>query len=95
MPQDEYSREEVVARGQAIYERDIHALVEPDHRGKLIVIDIESGDYEIDEKAYAAKDRLAARHPDGARCILRIGFPAAFRFSSAIIAPSNCGSERP
>jgi hypothetical protein len=78
MPQNDDSKEEVVARGQAIYERDIRVSVEPGHRGKLIVIDIERGDYEIDEKAYAARDRLAARHPDGARCLLRIGFPAAF-----------------
>jgi hypothetical protein len=91
MPQTHYTKEEVVERGEAIYERDLRAQVEPAHRGKFIVIDIESGDFEIDEKAYAATERLAARHPDAARCLLRIGAPAAFNLPSI----STVGSRRP
>jgi hypothetical protein len=78
MSQNHYTKEEVVRRGEEIYERDLRAQVEPAHLGKFIVIDIETGDYEIDEKAFAATRRVAARHPDGARCLLRIGAPAAF-----------------
>jgi hypothetical protein len=43
----------------------------------LLVIDIESGGYEIDEKSYAATDRVKARHPDGVCYLVRIGSRAA------------------
>jgi hypothetical protein len=72
------SGEEVVRRGEEIYERDIRAKVEAEHRGEFIVIDVETGDYEIDRKALEATHRVMARHPDGARCLLRIGSPAPF-----------------
>lgn len=78
MPKATYSDQEVVRRGEEIYERDIRSKVESDHRGQFIVIDIESGDYEIDRRAVIATDRVAERHPDGARCLLRIGSPVAY-----------------
>jgi hypothetical protein len=71
--------DEVVRRGQEIYDRDIRARVEPDHRGEFIVIDIETGDYEIDAREVAAIQRSIAKHPDGRRCLLRIGFPYTHR----------------
>jgi hypothetical protein len=74
-----YSKEEVVRRGEEIYERDIRAKVEAGHRGEFIVIDVDSGDYDIDVNALEATHRVAARHPDGDRCLLRIGSPAAYQ----------------
>jgi hypothetical protein len=76
MSRADYTKDELVRLGEAIYERDIRARVEPEHRGKFIVIDVEAGDYEIDENVVVAMRRVAARHPDGARCLLRIGATA-------------------
>ena len=42
-----YTKEEIAARGQAIYEQRIRAKVEPEHIGKFLIIDIETGDYEL------------------------------------------------
>jgi hypothetical protein len=78
MPKATYSKEEVVRRGEEIYGRDIRPKVEAEHRGEFIVIDVDSGDYEIDGNALQATHRVAARHPDGARCLLRIGSPVAY-----------------
>src|SRR5262245_61085420 len=78
MSHQSYTKEEVAERGEAIYERDLRAHVEPAHLGKFIVIDIEAGDYEIDGNVVAATRRVAARHPDGARYLVRIGSSAAF-----------------
>jgi len=71
--------DEVVRRGQEIYDRDLRALVEPEHRGEFIVIDLETGDYEIDAREAPAIRRAIAKNPDGPRCLLRIGFPYTHR----------------
>lgn len=76
MSRADYTREELVRLGEAIYERDIRARVEPEHQGEFIVIDVETGDYEIDENVVPATRRITARHPNGARCLLRIGATA-------------------
>lgn len=48
--------EEVVRRGKAIYEAQIKPLVEPERNNEYIVIDIETGDYEV------GKDPVAVSH---------------------------------
>ena len=40
-----YTKEEVVRRGQEIYEREIRAKVEPEHDGEFVVVGVESGAY--------------------------------------------------
>ena len=40
MYSDIYAAEEIESRGTAIYENDIHHLVEPDKAGKFAVIDV-------------------------------------------------------
>ena len=57
-----YSRvpeEEIVPRGHEIYERAVHPELGPEHEGKFVVIDVESGDYEVsdDEEALPEEGR--------------------------------------
>jgi hypothetical protein len=74
-----YTADEIVRRGEEIYQRDLRAQVEAGHRGEFLVLDIETGSYEIDRDEVAAVDRAMAKNPDGARYILRVGYPAAHR----------------
>jgi len=71
-----YSIKEICDRGREIYERDIRAKVEADHFGEVLVVDIESGDYEVDEDHLTAAERIRARRSEGVYYALRIGFPA-------------------
>lgn len=48
MADRDYQRGEVTARGDAIYRDQILPRLEPMPKGTFVVIDIESGDYEID-----------------------------------------------
>jgi hypothetical protein len=75
-----YSKEEFARRGDAIYERDIKPLVEPEQNGKFVVIDIETGMYEIDSDELAASDRLYARVPNAQPWLRRVGSRYARRF---------------
>ncbi|MGM0490563.1 MAG: hypothetical protein ACQESR_27880 [Planctomycetota bacterium] len=79
MPDAKYSREEVATRGEAIYERDIRPNVESETKGKYLVLDIETGEYEIDQDDLVATKRVMARCPNAVLYGLRIGYPAAYR----------------
>jgi len=79
MPHTRYTNEEIVRRGRERYDREVRARVEPQHKGKFLVLDIETGEYEIDAEAIPAVHRLKAKHPDAARFILRVGYPTAYK----------------
>ena len=48
--------------------------------GKFVIIDINSGEYEIDEDDITASIRLQARRPDAFGYIMRVGYSAAYFF---------------
>ncbi|MGE0132099.1 MAG: hypothetical protein AB7U82_28795 [Blastocatellales bacterium] len=77
-----YSKEEFARRGDEIYERDIRPIVENGNEGKYVVIDIESGEYEMDADEIAASDRLLVRKPDAQIWLVQIGAPSARRFGA-------------
>lgn len=78
--QPRYSKEEFARRGDEIYETRIRAQLENSSRGKIVAIDIETGDFEVDQSEIAACDRLEARHPDAQIWIVRIGSRHVRRF---------------
>ena len=79
MPHPRLSPEEVARRGEALYRERIRAEVETEANiGKLVSIDVDSGEYEIgDDRSVDAPLRLHARHPGAAIYTLRIGYNAA------------------
>ena len=89
MPYGKYTPEEVESRGEATYARRIRDKVDPEHRGKFLVIDIETGDYEIDADDLAATQQLLATHPNAVIYGLRIGFPAAYRIGAGFTETSR------
>lgn len=75
-----YSKEEFARRGDEIYESQVRQQVEADNHGKIVAIDIETGDFEVDCSEIAACDRLEARRPDAQIWIVRIGSRHVRRF---------------
>ncbi len=71
--QPRYSKEEFAQRGDAIYERDIRPRLQPEDKGKFVLIDIETGAYEIDANELVASDRLLARYPEAQVWMVRVG----------------------
>ncbi len=78
MTSKKYTGDEIGDLADKIYEEQIKHLVEPQEIGKFIVIDVESGDYEIGEDSLAVEDRLKARRPDAVAFLSRVGYEAAF-----------------
>ena len=84
MPFEGYQLGEVTELAKAIYQEKIRHLVEPGENGKYIVIDVKSGDYEIDEEHIAASARLRARRPNAATYAGRVGYPTTYDLSGSI-----------
>jgi hypothetical protein len=79
-PQPRYSKEEFAKRGDEIFENKVRPQLKPDDEGKFVVIDIETGAYEIDVDELAAADRLLAHQPDAQTWLTRVGSRYARRF---------------
>ena len=79
MPHPRYPSEEIVQRGQVLYDQRIRAEVATGNTGKFLVLDIETGEYEIDVDELAALKRAKAKRSDAPLYVLRIGYPTAYR----------------
>jgi hypothetical protein len=75
-----YSKEEHARRGMDLYERQVRPQVEAGNRGKVVGIDVDTGDFELADDTLAAADRLLARRPDAQIWFVRIGQPGVHRF---------------
>jgi hypothetical protein len=78
--QPRYSKEEHARRGEEIYEQDLRAKLEAHNRGKIVAIDVDTGEYEIADEVISASERLLARLPDAQIWCVRIGHVAVHRF---------------
>ena len=63
-----------------LYEREIRLHLQAEDEGKFVVIDIDTGAYEIDTDELAASDRLLARHPAAQMWLRRVGSRYVRRF---------------
>ena len=73
----------IARKGEELYATTIRDQVEAEHRGKYIVINVETGEYEIDGDDLAAVKRAKARFGPEALYTMRIGCSAAYRLGSA------------
>ncbi len=66
--------EDLLERGESIYKERLKSLLEPDHRGEIVAIEVESGDYFLGKSEIEAYDRAVAKHPGKRFAFLRVGF---------------------
>jgi hypothetical protein len=77
-----YSKEELAHRGQALYDSGIRQQVEAGNEGKIVAIDIETGEFEVDEDVVPATNRLFKCHPNAQPWVIRIGYRAVDHFGA-------------
>jgi hypothetical protein len=80
--QPRYNKEEFARRGDEIYEDQVRPKVEEGNHGKIVAIDIETGEFEVADDILSATNRLFDRVPDAQPWIVRIGHRAVDRFGS-------------
>src|SRR2546425_12675553 len=84
------SPDEIVRRGEAIYERSIRGRVEPAHNGEFLVINIDTGEYEMDADDARAVRRSRERFPDALLFSMRVGHDAAYRLGGRFQVRPAC-----
>jgi hypothetical protein len=71
--------DQTALQGKALYQQRIRTLVEGSESiGKIVVIDVESGDFEVDTDILAASRRLRTRHENARIWAERIGYNAVY-----------------
>jgi hypothetical protein len=80
--QRRHSKEELARRGRELYESGIRQQVEAENEGKIVAIDIETGNFEVNETVVAATNLLFERNPDAQPFGIRIGHQAVYHFGS-------------
>ena len=107
MPRAGRDNEEIGRRGEEVYEGSVRAKVEGEaggsNEGRFVVLDVDSGDYELADKAVVATARLRERRPDAVFYLKRVGRRAAFRMRGGSFAggslrglpPGATGPRRP
>jgi hypothetical protein len=71
----DYTKDEIVERGEEIYRNRIQPLVEGGNRGKYLVLDIETGEYEVGDDMSSLAKSLHTERPEAPLYPLRIGSP--------------------
>ena len=68
--------------GKAIYDDKIKDTLGPEHKGKVVVIDLKSGDCEIGDDDMEATERLLERRADADTWAKRVGCPALYEIAT-------------
>ena len=66
-------------QGYEVYDRVVVPTLRPEDKGKFVVVDVVSEDFEIDADDYTASKRLRNRRPDGQFWLMRAGYPTAYK----------------
>ena len=73
--------EEAARLGREMYEQDIRHLVEADHAGEIVALDVDSGIWGIGEDTMDARERLRAKRPEAVNVMFeRVGYLAVHSF---------------
>lgn len=89
----ELTPDEVVERGKAIYEQSIRAQVEAGNIGKLLMIDVLSGNWVLGEDRIRMARHLRQQNPEAANFALRVGYPTAEKIGSWPSLPGQSGGR--
>ncbi len=71
--------DELVERGQQIYDEQLKDLLEPAENGRFVAIEPDSGKYFLGDKGIDALLRGRAAIADKLFYLVRIGYPAAYK----------------
>ena len=70
---------DLVERGQRFYEEQLKHLLEPEHVGRFVAIEPDSGRYFLDDTGIAAMQAGRVALPDKLFYLVRVGYRAAYK----------------
>jgi len=72
-------------RGERLYRTKLKRLLEPEHGGEYVAIEVESGDYFLGKSDVEAIQNAKAKYPSRKFHLIKIGFPAAVSFKHPVV----------
>ena len=93
MDYDQLTEQEVdslIDKAQVFYREKIRPQVYPQHKGRMLVIDLESHDWELADRAADASERLRERRPDSLFFGIKIGYKASLSFGGRRLPEEEC-----
>jgi hypothetical protein len=67
----------VISKGKEIY-NGIRGALEPEHKGEIVAIEVDSGDHFLGRTVTEATRKARKKHPDKVFYFVRVGFPAVY-----------------
>jgi hypothetical protein len=74
------AKEDVARRGAEVYQRLVKPQLQPEDKGRLVAIDLDTGAFEVADTMHAACRRLRERCPAAQIWGARAGYLAVHRF---------------
>ena len=85
MPHPRLHGDDIARRGETLHDEDIRVVVETEaNTGKIISIDVETGEYAIGDDPVRTARKLLVQHPDAAIWTKRIGYTAVYAVGGRI-----------
>lgn len=70
---------EIARRGWDVYEGEVNPDVEPQHAGRFVVVDVDTGRYTVADQELDAFQQAQEQMPEGTFYLVRVGQRAAHR----------------
>jgi hypothetical protein len=75
--------------GERLYAENLRSKLEPAHKGKIVVIDADSGDYFLGENLHEANEKARKKYPNKVFYAIKVGYPAVYSFNSRMPVSAN------
>jgi hypothetical protein len=69
------TRQRVARLGRAMYAKRVRRRVRGERKGRVVALDVHSGDFEVGDSVLEAAERLLERRPDAEVWLERVGYP--------------------
>jgi len=71
------NKQELVSKGKQVYEA-LQEKLEPEHKGRIVVIDPDTGDYFLGDTLLEADKKARRKYPGKVFYAVKIGYPAIY-----------------
>jgi len=75
--------------GERLYEKNLRRKLETTHKGEIVVIDADSGDYFLGANLHEANEKARKKYPDKVFYAIKVGYPTVYSFSSRMPVSAN------
>lgn len=69
----------LAAKGEKIYDEKLKMMLEPEHNGEIVAIEVESEDYFLGNSVVEATEAAKQKYPSRLFHVIKVGYPAVHK----------------